>query len=42
MLNQYKKIAYERIGSKDTGSSSGEGGATNDKDVIVLTDDNFD
>ena len=42
MLRQFKKIASERLGGGFSSSDSDSGSGGDDKDVIVLTDDNFE
>lgn len=45
VLGEYRKIAYSRIGEKPSSGGSGGSqgsGSADEKDVIVLTDDNFE
>lgn len=48
MITEYRKIAYGRNGEKasssggKSGGHSGDSGSADEKDVIVLTDDNFE
>lgn len=45
VLGEYRKIAYGKMGEKASSGGSGNGGSQgsgDEKDVIVLTDDNFD